>query len=43
MGNIAYKTGRKLAWNKEKQEFTDAEANRLIRPTYHNNYALPKF
>jgi predicted dehydrogenase len=42
MGNIAYKTGRKLAWNKSKQEFTDTEANRLIRPTYHNNYALPK-
>lgn len=42
MGNIAYKTGRKLMWDKSKQLFTDPEANKLITPTYHNNFKLPK-
>jgi predicted dehydrogenase len=42
MGNIAYKTGRKLTWDKASQQFSDADANRLITPTYHNKYALPK-
>lgn len=42
MGNIAYKTGRKLQWDKAKQLFTDPGANELIMPEYHNNYKLPK-
>ncbi len=42
MGNIAFKTGQKVYWNKEKQQFTDAAANRLITPAYHNNYKLPR-
>lgn len=42
MGNIAYKTGKKLTWDKQKQLFTDADANKLITPVYHNNYSLPK-
>lgn len=42
MGNIAYKTGKKLTWDKQKQLFTDADANKLITPVYHNNYTLPK-
>jgi predicted dehydrogenase len=42
MGNIAYKTGRKLTWDKKTQLFTDKEANQLITPVYHNNYKLPK-
>jgi len=42
MGNIAYKTGKKLTWDKNKQLFTDADANKLITPSYHNNYKLPK-
>ncbi|MFN5931859.1 MAG: gfo/Idh/MocA family oxidoreductase, partial [Sphingobacteriales bacterium] len=32
MGNIAYKTGKKLIWDKQKQLFTDSEANKLITP-----------
>ncbi len=43
MGNIAYRTGRKLFWDKTTDQFTDADANRYITPTYHNNYTLPKF
>jgi predicted dehydrogenase len=42
MGNIAYKTGRKLTWDKNRQLFTDADANKLITPVYHNNYKLSK-
>jgi predicted dehydrogenase len=42
MGNIAYKTGKKLGWDKAKQQFNDAEANRLITPAYHNSYSIPK-
>jgi predicted dehydrogenase len=42
MGNIAYKTGKKLNWDKNKRSFNDAAANKLIQPVYHNNYKLPK-
>lgn len=42
MGNIAYKRGSKLTWNAGKRQFDDAEANKLLRPTYHNGYQLPK-
>lgn len=42
MGNIAYKTGKKLSWDKQKQLFTDADANKLITPVYHNHFTLPK-
>ena len=42
MGNIAYRTGKKLLWDKEKRIFLDAEANKLIKPVYHNNYKLPR-
>jgi predicted dehydrogenase len=42
MGNIAYKTGRKLNWDKKTGTFNDAAANKLIQPVYHNNYKLPK-
>jgi predicted dehydrogenase len=42
MGNIAYKTGKKLFWDKSKSGFTDADANKFIAASYHNNYKLPK-
>jgi predicted dehydrogenase len=38
MGNIAYRTGEKLTWDKSKGLFTDPSANQLITPEYHNNY-----
>lgn len=42
MGNIAYRTGKKLYWNKEKQQFSDKEANRYLAAAYHNGYTYPK-
>ncbi len=42
MGNIAYKTGKKLYWDKQKRQFTDADANRYLRAKYNNGYTLPQ-
>ena len=43
MGNIAYKTGRKVYWDNVKMNFgNDLEANQLIRANYHNGWELPK-
>ena len=43
MGNISYRSGKKLYWNSEKAGFTDADVNAsyLLKP-YHNGYTLPK-
>lgn len=42
MGNIAFKTGRKLRWDAQAQRFAnDDEANALVRATYRIGYALP--
>ena len=42
MGNISYKVGRKIFWDKEKQNFgDDTEANNLITPKYNNGFKLP--
>ena len=43
MGNIAYRTGEKVFWNNDKQEFSSENANKLITPEYHNGYTLPKY
>jgi len=43
MGNIAYRTGEKVSWNNEKQQFTSSAANKLIIPQYNNGYELPKY
>ena len=42
MGNIAYRSGNKLYWDKEKGRFTDEKINKkyLVAP-YHNGYKLP--
>jgi predicted dehydrogenase len=43
MGNVAYKTGRKVYWDEAKGSFkNDREANSLIKPDYHNNWKLPR-
>jgi len=42
MGNIAYRTGKKIYWNKEKQNFKEPEANKLLAAEYHNGYKIPK-
>jgi len=42
LGNVAYKTGRKVYWDAAKGEFKDdAEANAYIVPEYHNAWKLP--
>jgi len=41
MGNIAYRTGKKLFWDVAQEQFTDAEANVYIQPSYNNGYELP--
>jgi predicted dehydrogenase len=42
MGNVAYKTGRKVYWDAAAGNFgTDEAANRLIRAEYHNGWSLP--
>lgn len=42
LGNIAYKTGKKLNWNGVKEQFDDGEANNYLAAAYHNGYKLPK-
>ncbi|HQU58508.1 MAG TPA: Gfo/Idh/MocA family oxidoreductase [Saprospiraceae bacterium] len=43
MGNIAYKTGRKIYWDDNKGLFRDdKEANQLIKANYYNGWKLPK-
>ncbi len=43
MGNVAFKTGRKVYWDQSKGEFTDdREANELRSVKYHNGWKLPK-
>jgi predicted dehydrogenase len=42
MGNIAYKTGRRLYWDESKGTFkADAEANALLASKYYNGWKLP--
>jgi hypothetical protein len=42
MGNIAYKTGRKVNWDAKAGRFkSDPRANALIRPKYRAPYRLP--
>jgi predicted dehydrogenase len=43
MGNIAYRTGEKVFWNNDRQQFTTATANKLIIPQYNNGYTLPRY
>lgn len=43
MGNIAYKTGRKVFWDAGANEFrNDPDANALTRARYRDGYVLPK-
>jgi hypothetical protein len=42
MGNVAYKVGRKVYWDPAAGSFkSDAEANALIAPPYHNGWKRP--
>lgn len=43
MGNIAYRSGKKLEWNESASEFTDKAINKqYLMKEYHNGYKLPK-
>lgn len=42
MGNIAYRTGKKLYWDGTRRKFTDKGANKYLKANYHNGYTLPK-
>jgi len=43
MGNIAYRSGKKLEWNNTSHEFTDNAINKqYLMKEYHNGYKLPK-
>jgi predicted dehydrogenase len=42
MGNISFRNGDKLIWDKEKEAFTDASVNAsYLTKEYHNGYTLP--
>jgi len=43
MGNIAYRTGEKVFWNDQKQQFSSKAANSFITPVYYNGHSLPKY
>lgn len=42
MGNIAFRTGKKIYWDATKERFTDAESNKYLTAEYHNGYSLPR-
>ena len=43
MGNIAYRSGKKLEWNAAKERFTDEAVNKkYMMKEYHNGYKLAK-
>lgn len=41
MGNIAFRTGKKLHWDAAKGKFSDSEANKYLAAEYHNGYKMP--
>jgi len=42
MGNIAFRTGKKIYWDANANKFTDEDANQYLAAQYHNGYTLPK-
>jgi len=43
MGNIAFRSGKKLEWNGAKEEFSEDAVNKeYFMKEYHNGYKLPK-
>jgi len=43
MGNIAFRSGKKLEWNAAKEQFNDEAVNKkYLMKEYHNGYKLPK-
>ncbi|MDR2272569.1 MAG: Gfo/Idh/MocA family oxidoreductase [Sphingobacterium sp.] len=42
MGNIAYRSKKKLFWDKNKRIFNDRDADRYLAKSYQNGYSMPK-
>lgn len=43
MGNIAFRSGQRVAWDKAAGRFTDHSINKeYLAKTYHNGYAVPR-
>lgn len=42
MGNIAFRTGKKIYWDAQRGQFTDRAANKLLAAAYHNGYRIPR-
>ncbi len=43
MGNIAFRSGKKLDWDQQRGRFTNEKINRkYLAAPYHNGYKLPK-
>jgi len=43
MGNISFRSGQRLVWDKEKGKFTDDKVNQeYLMKVYNNGYKLPK-
>ncbi|MBD0278079.1 MAG: Gfo/Idh/MocA family oxidoreductase [Flavisolibacter sp.] len=43
LGNVAYKTGRKIHWDDNKKQFEEKEANEFLKANYHNNWKVPNY
>jgi predicted dehydrogenase len=41
MGNIAYRTGKIIHWDKTKSEFLEDDANKLMKLSYRDPWKLP--
>jgi len=42
MGNISFRSGQRVIWNKTTEKFTDEKLNRqYLMKEYHNGYRLP--
>jgi len=42
MGNISFKTGERVVWDKAAGKFTDEKLNqKYLMKEYHNGYKLP--
>jgi hypothetical protein len=42
MGNIAFRSGKKINWDANASKFTDNDANKFLAAEYHNGYSIPR-
>lgn len=42
MGNVAFRSGKKIYWDAAAKKFTDSDANKYLAAEYHNGYKMPK-